>query len=91
MNCKDHYPYTILSKAHPHYSFNGYWYHHPEKVRLRLLIYNVPLEVTKMEERYILSTTDFIGSVGGSLGLFLGFSLFTYTSDLLDKIFNRFC
>ena len=75
----------------PYYSFNGYCYHHPEKVRLRLLIYNVPLEVTKMEERYILSTTDFIGSVGGSLGLFLGFSIFTYTSDLLDKIFNRFC
>ena len=41
------------------------------------------------EERYILSTTDFIGSVGGSLGLFLGFSCFTYTSDLLDKLLNK--
>ena len=41
------------------------------------------------EERYILSTTDFIGSVGGSLGLFLGFSCFTYTSELLDKLLNK--
>ena len=41
------------------------------------------------EERYIISTTDFIGSVGGSLGLFLGFSCFTYTSELLDKLLNK--
>ena len=41
------------------------------------------------EERSIISTTDFIGSVGGSLGLFLGFSCFTNTLELLDKLLNK--
>ena len=41
-------------------------------------------------ERYIIGVTDFIGSVGGSLGLFLGFSIFTYTSDMIDGILQKF-
>ena len=41
-------------------------------------------------ERYIIGATDFIGSVGGSLGLFLGFSIFTYTSDMIDGILQKF-
>ena len=45
--------------------------------------------LTVFEERYIMTTADFIGSVGGSLGLFLGFSFFTYASDALDKVFDR--
>ena len=32
---------------------------------------------------------DFIGSVGGSLGLFLGFSLFSYFSLFLDSLFDK--
>ena len=45
--------------------------------------------VEVQEERYIIGGTDFIGSVGGSLGLFLGFSFFTYSSDLLEYIFQK--
>ena len=45
--------------------------------------------VTTLEERNIMTTADFIGSVGGSLGLFLGFSFFAYLSNGLDRIFNR--
>ena len=46
--------------------------------------------VETREERYILSTLDFIGSIGGSLGLFLGFSFFTQTCDLIDALFDFF-
>ena len=46
--------------------------------------------VETREERYILSTLDFIGSIGGSLGLFLGFSFFTQTCDIIDALFNFF-
>ena len=42
---------------------------------------------TKMvkEEMLVITTEDFIGSVGGSLGLFLGFSFFTYLLEILQK------
>ena len=33
-------------------------------------------------------TADFIGSIGGSLGLFLEFSWFTYVSGMLDKLLS---
>ena len=47
-------------------------------------------EMTILKERYIMTTSDFIGSVGGSLGLFLGFSFFSYASDVLDRALNHF-
>ena len=53
-------------------------------------INHIPKRVEVLTERYVISTTDFIGSVGGSLGLFLGFSIFTYSSDLVSKIFKYF-
>ena len=37
------------------------------------------------EEVLVDTTENLIGSVGGSLGLFLGFSFFTYLSGLLEK------
>ena len=40
------------------------------------------------EEILMVTIEDFIGSIGGSLGLFLGFSCFTYVSGLLDKLFS---
>ena len=38
------------------------------------------------EEVWTVTTGNFIGSVGGSLGLFLGFSCFTYLTGIIDKI-----
>ena len=43
--------------------------------------------IVKTEE-WIVTTLDLIGSVGGSLGLFLGFSVFTYLSEFIDKIIS---
>ena len=40
-------------------------------------------------ERYTITTQDFIGSVGGSLGLFMGFSFFAYTNAFLEKLFQN--
>ena len=37
------------------------------------------------EEVWIVTTGHFIGSVGGTLGLSLGFSCFTYLSGIIDK------
>ena len=47
---------------------------------------HISISVIVQKERYIVSTTDFICSVGGLLGFFLGFSCFTYMSDFIDKI-----
>ena len=38
------------------------------------------------EEVLVITTGSLIGSVGGSLGLFLGFSFFTYLSGIIDKV-----
>ena len=38
------------------------------------------------EEVLIVTTASFIGSVGGSLGLFLGFSFFNYLSGIINKV-----
>ena len=38
------------------------------------------------EEVFIVTTGSFIGSVGGSLGLFLGFSFFSYISEFIEKV-----
>ena len=45
--------------------------------------------ITVKKQKYIMITTDFIGSVGGSLSLFLGFSLFTYASEVMDKLLAK--
>ena len=43
------------------------------------------------EEVYVISPTSFIGSVGGSLGLFFGFSFLGLCYDILSKLFHKLC
>ena len=45
-------------------------------------------EIKIEEETLMIGTSSYIGSVGGSLGLFLGFSCFTSLSCCLQKIFE---
>ena len=40
------------------------------------------------EEVLMIGLSSYIGSVGESLGLFLGFSFFTHLSCCIDKIFE---
>ena len=40
------------------------------------------------EATLMIGTSSYIGSIGGSLGLFLGFSFFTYLSFCIDKLFE---
>ena len=47
-------------------------------------------EILVKEEQYVIGTTALIGSVGGSLSLFLGFSCYTYFSSMIDGIFELF-
>ena len=44
---------------------------------------------TISEEKLVYSTMDLIVSLGGALGLFLGFSFFGYGSTLIDRISIR--
>ena len=53
----------------------------------------VTFEVAKKEvkeEVYVLGFRAYIGSVGGSLGMFLGFSVYSFYADFLDIIFKIF-
>ena len=43
-------------------------------------------EMDVQEETLMIGLPSFIGSIGGSLGLFLGFSCFTFCSNILDKL-----
>ena len=44
--------------------------------------------VLRKEEIYVIGITDFIGSVGGILGLFLGFSIYAFLSQLTEMLFQ---
>ena len=43
------------------------------------------------EEILVISDLDFLASVGGSLGLFLGFSFFSLGATLIDMLWNMKC
>ena len=47
-------------------------------------------EIRKVEkESFVYDTNDMIAAIGGSLGLFLGFSFFSVVSKILDDLFKR--
>ena len=43
------------------------------------------------EEIYVIGNMDFIGSVGGTLGIFLGFSLYSYLSKFTESFLHICC
>ena len=45
-------------------------------------------EIKIEEETLLMGTSSYIGSVGGSLGLFLGFSFFSSLSYFFGKLFS---
>ena len=47
------------------------------------------MEIEKHDEVWILETYNFIGTVGGSLGLFIGFSYTGFLGQILDYLFFR--
>ena len=56
---------------------------------LRLLM-QFPNDLVEISEEIIVfSNLDFLASVGGSLGLFLGFSFFNLGSAIIDMLWNR--
>ena len=48
------------------------------------------MEKKVKEEVKLLTTEDFIGSVGGSLGMFFGFSIYATVLACIEKTLNRF-
>ena len=66
----------------------------PEKVTNRsieFIVYGSSTWKKIDEEVLVISPTAFIGSIGGSMGLFFGFSLLACCSDVIDKVILRFC
>ena len=51
---------------------------------IQLAIGYVTMDVEKHDEVWILDTPVFIGTVGGSLGLFIGFSYTGFFGQILD-------
>ena len=47
------------------------------------------MNVEKHDEVWILETYNFVGTVGGSLGLFIGFSYTGFLGQILDYLFFR--
>ena len=60
--------------------------HPTNKTKLNFIFYFAKHSLEISEETLVVSTESLIGSIGGSLGLFLGFSFFSYCSD-----FFHFC
>ena len=66
--------------------YPGYKPNIPKGSGFRFTIYFDKATKDIKEEVLTVTTGSFIGSVGGSLGLFLGFSFFTYLSEIIDKV-----
>ena len=58
-------------------------------LRLSMQFPNDLVEIS--EEILVFSDLDFLASVGGSLGLFLGFSFFSLGATLIDMLWNIKC
>ena len=56
-----------------------------------ILLFNYQSDEIKIEEETLMmGTSSYIGSVGGSLGLFLGFSFFSSLSYFFGKLLKIF-
>ena len=47
------------------------------------------MSMTMVQEYYIYDTIGFISSVGGTLGLFIGFSFYDVIKKLLDYVMQK--
>ena len=85
MNCfkpKSTYLFKALRPSFDEKSFED-----GSKVKINIYPYSSTLEVRK--EILVLDASTFIGSIGGSLGLFLGFSIFSYLSGMIDWVSTK--
>ena len=48
--------------------------------------FNSPYTMSLQEEYYIVPTLDLIGIIGGTLGMFIGFSFYGTYTDIIDII-----
>ena len=60
-----------------------------EDMNVHLSIKFISKFVTNFEEILIFDDISLIGSLGGSLGLFVGFSFFGYITTFLDVILDK--
>ena len=67
------------------------WNKHSEKNASLVYFYFESLSVLHKDEIFVISDLDLVGSVGGSLGLFLGFSFYSYILDFFQRLIEKFC
>ena len=59
------------------------------KRNLQFLLSSTSKKINIFEEVLIIDFIGLVGSIGGSLGLFVGFSFFGYVTPILDAVFDR--
>ena len=57
---------------------------------LQFLLRSTSNKSNIFEEVLIFDEIDLVGSLGGSFGLFVGFSFFGYVTPILEAIFDKF-
>ena len=62
---------------------------HKDQMNAQFIIKLASKKRNVFEEVLILDEIGLIGSLGGSLGLFVGFSFFGYAAPILEAAFNK--
>ena len=57
-------------------------------MNIEFLVASLSSTTNVYEEMLIVDDIDLVGSLGGSLGLFVGFSFFGYVTPVLDAVFE---
>ena len=59
------------------------------KRNLQFMVMSTSNKRNIFEETLIFDDIDLVGSLGGSLGLFVGFSFFGYVTPILEAVFDK--
>ena len=91
-NClqqKQYKQYTAARITKDDFGTDDLQYDFNESMNIQIIFKYASNKINVYEEVLLFDDTSLIGSLGGSLGLFVGFSFFGYAMPIMEVIFDK--